>query len=170
MKIEVHKQGGTRKVIDIEAGATKGATVGVNVWNQDGTLFVPASGGTPTPGGGYVTYWRFILEIPANIVALAALTGTGIVRRTGDSTFDTAAVFDNLADVNMTGVMDGEVPVYDAVSGTYIPGTVEVDIGVPYYIPVGETYRVPENIQALFAMPIEVDGDLEVDGYLVQVS
>lgn len=42
--------------------------------------------------------------------------------------------------------------------------------GVPYFIPEGTTFRVREYIQALFTMPIEVEGILEVDGFLVEVS
>jgi hypothetical protein len=41
---------------------------------------------------------------------------------------------------------------------------------MPYYIPVGETYTVEQNKQGLFALPITIDGDLVVDGILVQVS
>lgn len=39
----------------------------------------------------------------------------------------------------------------------------------PYYIAVGDTFTVPEYKQAVSAMPITVDGDLVVDGYLVEV-
>ena len=40
---------------------------------------------------------------------------------------------------------------------------------VPYYIPINETYVVPLNKQALYHMPIVVDGDLEIDGFLIEV-
>lgn len=164
MKIEVHKQGGTRKVIDIEAGATKGATVGVNVWNQDGTLFVPASGGTPTPGGGYVTYWRFILEIPANIVALAGVTGTGIYVITGAGTSATRTISSSDGSVSITnpaglaGNIDLSVPVPDTA--------------MPYFIPDGETYTIALYKQGLFTIPIDlgVGSSLVVDGILVEVD
>lgn len=41
---------------------------------------------------------------------------------------------------------------------------------VPFYIAVGETFTVPEYRQALFAVPIEVDGTLVIDGYLIEVD
>lgn len=84
MKIEVHKQGGTRKVIQIDEGATKGATVGVNVWNQDGTLFVPFTGDAEPELA--ITYWSLILEIPLRVVALAQSTGLGLYAITADDT------------------------------------------------------------------------------------
>lgn len=40
---------------------------------------------------------------------------------------------------------------------------------MPYYIPSGTTYTVQENRQGLFSIPITVDGDLVVNGILVQV-
>jgi hypothetical protein len=41
---------------------------------------------------------------------------------------------------------------------------------VPVFIPSGETFTVPEDKQALFAMTIDNEGTLVVDGYLVQVN
>ena len=41
---------------------------------------------------------------------------------------------------------------------------------VPTYIGEGETFTVPENTQALYALPILVDGDLVIDGDLVEVN
>lgn len=91
MKIEVHPQGGTRRVIEIEAGATKGATVGVNIWNQDGSLFVPTAV-PPETGGAPITYWRLILEIPPNVVALAETATTGLYVITGAGTSETRSI------------------------------------------------------------------------------
>jgi hypothetical protein len=91
VKIEIVKQGGHRQVIELEPGATKGATVGVNVWNQDGTLFVPAAA-TPQPGGPPITYWKLILEIPPNVVALANTATTGLYVITGAGTSATRTI------------------------------------------------------------------------------
>lgn len=46
------------------------------------------------------------------------------------------------------------------------------DSAVPFFIPDGETYTVAANKQALFALPIELDGDasLVIDGALVEVD
>lgn len=40
----------------------------------------------------------------------------------------------------------------------------------PYFIPEASTFRVPEFIQSLFSMPIDCEGTLEVDGYLIGVD
>jgi hypothetical protein len=44
-----------------------------------------------------------------------------------------------------------------------------IDSAVPYYIPNNSTYVVYENKQALYNMPITIDGDLIVDGFLIEV-
>lgn len=82
MKIEVHLQGGLRKIVDITPGATVGATVGVNLRNPDGTLWVPPS----STGGPQVTAWELILNIPPNVSALGAFSGTGLYTITGAGT------------------------------------------------------------------------------------
>lgn len=42
--------------------------------------------------------------------------------------------------------------------------------GVPYFVPEGSTFRVREYLQALFSMPIDCEGFLDVDGFLVEVD
>ena len=76
-----------QKYTKVDDEATKGATIGKDVLNADGTLYDP-SAPTTTPGGGSsttpaitVTIWRFIREIPANIVSLAALSTIGFATR-----------------------------------------------------------------------------------------
>ncbi len=90
MKIEVHLQGGLRKIIDITPGATVGATIGTNVYNSDGTLFVPSTGGGSQPVA--VTSWELILNIPPNVVALAETTTTGLYVVTGAGTSVTRTI------------------------------------------------------------------------------
>lgn len=48
----------------------------------------------------------------------------------------------------------------------------EADVAVPFLVPDGTTYTVAENKQALFALPIELEGDavLVLDGALVEVD
>jgi len=41
---------------------------------------------------------------------------------------------------------------------------------MPYLIPVGETFTVPINKQGLFALTIDVQGTLVVDGLVIQVD
>lgn len=41
---------------------------------------------------------------------------------------------------------------------------------VPHFVPAGETYSVGEYAQALFAMPIDCEGFLDIEGYLIGVD
>jgi hypothetical protein len=41
---------------------------------------------------------------------------------------------------------------------------------MPYQIDTGETVTVPDKYQGLFAYPITVDGELEIDGILIEVG
>lgn len=41
---------------------------------------------------------------------------------------------------------------------------------VPYFIPADETYTVPLYSQGLFSMIIDVEGILDVEGYLIEVD
>lgn len=40
---------------------------------------------------------------------------------------------------------------------------------MPTYIATGDTYYVVANTQALFSVPITIDGDFQIDGILVEV-
>ena len=42
--------------------------------------------------------------------------------------------------------------------------------GTPYFIPVSSTFTVNEYFQALFTMPIDIEGSLVVDGFLCEVD
>jgi hypothetical protein len=78
----------------------------------------------------------------------------------------------NISNVHIFGGTNGQLVQTDgngnlifadpAVSGSAAP--------MPFYIPVGETYYVPNNFQGLFTVPIEIDGAFEVDGILVEVG
>jgi hypothetical protein len=41
---------------------------------------------------------------------------------------------------------------------------------MPYLIPTGDSYIVNENFQGLYAQPITIDGELTVDGILIEVG
>ncbi len=90
MKIEVHLQGGLRKIIDITPGATVGATIGRNVFNADGTLYVPPSSGGSSQLS--ITSWELILNIPPNVTALANTATTGLYAITASGASATRAV------------------------------------------------------------------------------
>lgn len=74
-----------------------------------------------------------------------------------------------LADVDVTTPPEaGDALVYDGT--VWKPGS--VDTAVPFFVPDGQSYTVAANKQALFTIPIELDGDasLVLDGALVEVS
>lgn len=72
--------------VQVEQGATEGATVGVNVWNADGTLFVPAVASTSSNPVVSKTLWELVLKIPPNVTALQNATGTGLFVVTASGT------------------------------------------------------------------------------------
>lgn len=109
-RVQLHQRLGYAVV---DEGATKGAVVGVNLFNGDGTLYVPPVASTPAPGSPAVTFWRLVQEIPPNIQGLASLTGTGVVRRVGTGTFGTDAGLNDLSDVDAPSPGLGDVLWFD---------------------------------------------------------
>jgi hypothetical protein len=77
----------------------------------------------------------------------------------------------NIANVHIFGGFTGQVIQTDG-NGNLIFADPSVDSAapMPFYIPVGETYYVPNNFQGLFTVPIEIDGALEVNGILAEVG
>lgn len=76
----------------------------------------------------------------------------------------------DVGNVSITGGSSGQVLTTDG-AGNLSFSTVSSGGGqMPYYIPAGETYTIEQYKQGLFAVPITVDGDLVIDGLLVQVS
>jgi hypothetical protein len=67
------------------------------------------------------------------------------------------------------GLTEPEFP-WPQTSPGNASGSSGTDSQVPFYIPPGENFTVAENKQALYVMPIEIDGDLVVDGFLVEVA
>jgi hypothetical protein len=131
MKIEVHLQGGIRKIIDITPGATVGATIGKNVFNADGTLFVPSTGGGSQQVA--VTSWELILNVPPNVAALGSFSGTGLYAVTGLGTSAGRSIVGVAGETevdNGSGVSGNpSIGLADTgvVAGTYTNMTAEVD-------------------------------------------
>ncbi len=131
MKIEVHLLGGLRKIIDITPGATVGATIGTNVYNSDGTMFVPYTGNGSQPVA--VTSWELILNIPPNVSALGSFSGTGMYTITGPGASagrSVVGVSGEIEVANGSGVAGNpEISLADTgvVAGTYTNMTAEVD-------------------------------------------
>lgn len=90
-KYKVFNAIGQPEVIYIDQDATKGATVGVDVYNPDGTLWVPPVPASPSGPVGSTT-WSLILEKPPNIVQVAGLATSGLVVRKADGTWITRSL------------------------------------------------------------------------------
>jgi hypothetical protein len=87
---------------------------------------------------------------------------------TVDGTSNLGAV----ANVSISGGVSGQTIITDG-SGVLSfgnPVTTDPIAPMPTYIASGNTQTVPTNYQGLFGYPIEIDGTLEIDGVLIDVS
>ncbi len=77
----------------------------------------------------------------------------------------------SVSNITITGGSNGQVLTTDGTGNLSFstPAGGGADL-MPFYIPTGETYTIGNNRQGLFAIPITIDGDLVVNGILVQVS
>lgn len=67
---------------------------------------------------------------------------------------------------------NGQALVADSSTATGLSWTTIVganDVAVPYYVPTGITYNLANYKQAFFSLPIVVDGDIEIDGVLIEL-
>jgi hypothetical protein len=106
-RLEVHKQPG--KTIIVEDGATRGAKLGTNLYDETGALITWAQ--IAARAAATVTspqlLWNAIIGIPANIKAIAGITTTGFYVRTGTGTAATRTltiVAGELSGTNLDGV------------------------------------------------------------------
>lgn len=166
MKYNLERFTGNRRVVEIADGATKGATVGVDLF-YNGVLVLwediyngPASD-APTIG---VSAWGLLLDIPPNVTALAMTSTTGVYVVTGAGTSATRDIVSTDGSVTITNP--------DGVAGDINLSVPPSSGGVPYFVPDGENYTVPANIQALWKLPIAlgVGSSLTVLGALEQVD
>ena len=79
------------------------------------------------------------------------------------------AYLSDLVDVSDALPANGDRLTWDATLALW-KAAPDTDPTVPYFIPSGETYSVAANKQALFTMPIDAEGFLNVEGYLVGVG
>jgi len=78
----------------------------------------------------------------------------------------------NVGNVKITGGTNGQVLSTDGAGNLTFADTASGNstAPMPYLVSVGESYMVPNNFQGLFTVPITIDGELEVDGILVEVG
>lgn len=96
------------------------------------------------------------------------ITANSVVDFTATSNVSLGAV----ANIHITGGSNGQVLSTDGTGNlSFIDSSAgNSSAPMPYIIPVGETYNVPENFQGLFTVPITIDGTFEVDGILAEVG
>jgi len=76
-----------------------------------------------------------------------------------------------IGNVKITGGAAGQTIITDGTGNLVFTGISGNSAAVmPYFIPADKSYTVPTNFQGLFTQPIEIDGELEIDGILVQVG
>jgi hypothetical protein len=142
-KVRVGLFGFQKRSIMVDADATEGAVVGENLVDQDGNLVtletiinVPVID-TRTV---FPTLWQLILDIPAKLLGLLALTDTGFVYHEND-------VFS----IGSAGVGATDWPVVKNSIGT------------------GEEFTIPDGFQLLVWDQFTFEGVLTIDGDLVVI-
>lgn len=113
--------------------------------------------------GNVVVYAN--LDIVGNtITADSNLIGNGL-------TVNGVSNLSAISNVKITGGTSGQAIVTDGTGNLTFESITSNSVApMPYYVPVGESFIVPTNFQGLFAQPIEIDGELVVDGELIDVS
>lgn len=78
----------------------------------------------------------------------------------------------NIGNVIITGGSSGQLIQTDGLGNLTFADSAGSNSAapMPYYVPIGESYLIPSNFQGLFTVPIEIDGELEVDGILAEVG
>lgn len=117
---------------------------------------------SPTAKNDYAL-WQVITQLIRKLKELNALISASGSGSTINNITNINQFLDIMSDSG--GSDDGSIMMIS--SGSSGSGT---DAFVPYFIAAGETFTVPEFKQALFAMTIDVEGILTVDGYLIEVD
>ena len=141
MKWLLQRFAGGNVVVEIETGATKGATVGKNLYWPDGTVVteaeLTAGSGIPATPGTTITSWNLIFNIPQNVLALASQSGAGIFVLDGAGNSFVREVVSTDGSVTVTdgdGVA-GNIDLSVDVSGGILPiVTGEILSGQPVFV------------------------------------
>ena len=88
----------------------------------------------------------------------------------GNLTVSGTSNLGNVGNVKISGGSSGQVIATDGSGNLSFTSVAGSPAPMPYYIPADNTVTIPEYYQGLYFYPITIDGDLQVDGILVQVS
>lgn len=145
---------GLRRVVELQEGATKGARVGIDLF-YNGVLVRPEDIFNPgviapvpeAPGSVVISAWSLLLDIPPNVTALAAETGTGIYVITGAGTSDTRSITSADGSVTITNPdgVAGDIDLSASGGGGILPmvtGEVYLDQPRLMFFPDGSLFYV----------------------------
>ena len=126
IRVPIWQQPNKYAVIDTDARAP--ATIGVNVFLPDGSLFNPATvapvtqqpSGPPSVGGVTVTVWGAIQDVPQAVRKVEAIAGTGVLTRNAGGDLRGKAL---TAGANVTIVEDANSITLSATGGNTVTGT-----------------------------------------------
>lgn len=140
-KVRVPIFGRLSNYVAVEANATVGARIGLDLFNADGTLFDPEA---------------LLAQVAPTADPATPPAGAGYTDAMADARV-AAGIATHLAAENPH-------PQYMLASASLQP--------VPTTVADGATYTVPADTQALFTLPITLEGTgtLDVSGALVEVA
>lgn len=130
-RVRVQVQGGNGKSILLNPNASEGAQIGKDLLLPNGQVATIANlaalfaGITVVTGGGGSSsnvQWSRILGVPANVTAVAGLTGDGIVMRHTDGTWTVGATLEDLTDVVITAPATNDVLTWNGTEWINQPG------------------------------------------------
>jgi hypothetical protein len=132
---------GGRRVVELENGATKGATVGKDLY-YNGVVVrwedIYNGSAAAQPPSVVISAWSLILDIPPNVTALANQTGTGIYVLTGPGSSATRSIVstDNSVTITDPDGVSGDIDLsVGSVGGGILPlVTGEVYLDQPRFV------------------------------------
>ena len=141
------------------AGNLTFATISTSsISNGNSNVDIPVANGNVTVSVGGNSNIAVFSSTGANVVALDV---TGISN------------LGNVGNVKITGGNAGEYLSTDGLGNLSWDSIGNISSNraavMPYLIPTGESYIVNENFQGLYSQAITIDGELEVDGILIEV-
>jgi hypothetical protein len=151
-------------------GTVANATYAANAGYADsaGTATTATTAGYATSAGTANSADTALTAVTVTDNAQPNITSTGTL--TG-LTVDGISNLGNISNVKITGGSAGQTITTDGTGNlTFVAIGGNSAAVMPYFIPSDKSYIVPYEFQGLFTQPIEIDGELEVDGILIEVG